>query len=98
MEELGYRVTHKKYGSGMINKIDGDFAEVSFGTVVKQFKFPSCFFDGYLASEDDMRKTLVMQGLSKTFLARRSLSALGKIPIVEPSQKSMSESPETHVP
>lgn len=48
---IGERVSHKKYGTGVIVNIDQHYVRVQFNGIseIKSFQFPEAFFDGYLS-------------------------------------------------
>ena len=50
---LKMKVSHKKFGEGVISKQDGKYIEVQFSDVVKKFVLPGCIADKFLEVEDD---------------------------------------------
>ena len=50
---LKLKVTHKKYGEGVVTKQDGKYIEVEFSDVVKKFVLPGCIADKYLEVDDE---------------------------------------------
>ena len=50
---LNMKVSHKKFGDGVISKQDGKYIEVKFDDVVKKFVLPGCIADKFLEVEDD---------------------------------------------
>ncbi len=47
------KVTHKKYGEGIVSSQDGKYIEVEFSDVTKKFVLPGCIADKYLEVEDE---------------------------------------------
>ena len=50
---LKMKVSHKKFGDGVISKQDGKYIEVTFDDVVKKFVLPGCIADKFLEVNDD---------------------------------------------
>ena len=50
---LKLKVTHKKYGEGVVSSQDGKYIEVEFSDVTKKFVLPGCIADKYLEVEDE---------------------------------------------
>ena len=50
---LKMKVSHKKFGDGVISKQDGKYIEVKFDDVVKKFVLPGCIADKFLEVEDE---------------------------------------------
>ena len=50
---LKMKVSHKKYGDGVVTSQDGKYIEVKFADVTKKFVLPGCIADKYLEVEDE---------------------------------------------
>ena len=50
---LNMKVSHKKFGDGVISKQDGKYIEVKFSDVTKKFVLPGCIADKFLEVEDE---------------------------------------------
>ena len=50
---LKMKVTHKKYGEGVVTTQDGKYIEVKFSDVVKKFVLPGCIAEKYLEVDDE---------------------------------------------
>ncbi len=49
---LDMKVSHKKFGEGVITGQDGKYIEVKFSDVVKKFVLPGCIADKFLEVDD----------------------------------------------
>ena len=47
------KITHEKYGKGVITSQDGKYIEVRFDDVKKKFVLPGAIAEGYLVIDDD---------------------------------------------
>lgn len=65
----GAAVTHKSFGDGVIETIDGSHMSVRFGNVVKPFLYPGAFTDGHLTKGNS--KTAPVESQMKLFSDKR---------------------------
>lgn len=65
----GAAVTHKSFGNGVIETIDGSHMSVRFGNVVKPFLYPGAFTDGHLTKGNS--KTAPVESQMKLFSDKR---------------------------
>lgn len=63
MELIGVKVTHKKFGSGIIAKIDNGILIVKFNEREVNFQYPSAF-ETFLVAEDDNVQNYMLEQIS----------------------------------
>ena len=63
MELIGAKVTHKKFGSGIITKIDNGILIVGFSEREVNFQYPSAF-ETFLVAEDDNVQNYMLEQIN----------------------------------
>ena len=63
MELIGAKVTHKKFGKGIITKIDNGILIVKFSEREVNFQYPGAF-ETFLKAEDEVVQNYMLEQIS----------------------------------
>ena len=62
--DKNYKVSHKKYGEGIVISIRDNKIEVLFENEIKKFQFPDCFTSKYLICEEEGLRFMIENAVS----------------------------------